>query len=133
MGSEDLPTISVAYLRATMHIRNETLGHVLTNLAASGQVARHLDRWAIADSSVPVPASSRPKAERTGLIGYVAIDLMTPARDDLHRPQAVMRVGTAGVAILNASHFASCLGDPDLTSSAGHTSAYPRATSATVS
>jgi hypothetical protein len=57
--------VTRAYLRATLHMRNETLGDVLTSLAASGQVARHGDRWAIADSGVPVPTPYRENGNGT--------------------------------------------------------------------
>ncbi len=49
--------VSRAYLRATLRVRNETLGDVLAALATAGQVIRQGDRWALAPGSVPVPTS----------------------------------------------------------------------------
>jgi hypothetical protein len=35
------------HLRSTLQIRNETLGHLLTQLSLSGQIVRQGDKWAI--------------------------------------------------------------------------------------
>jgi hypothetical protein len=47
--------VSRSHLRATLRVRNESLGDTLARLADAGQVVRHGDRWALPASAVPVP------------------------------------------------------------------------------
>jgi len=48
--------VSRAHLRATLRVRNETLGDALTRLTDAGRLSRHGERWALAAGSVPVPS-----------------------------------------------------------------------------
>jgi hypothetical protein len=49
--------VSRAHLRATLRVRNETLGDALSHLTDAGQLTRHGDRWALVAGSVPAPSS----------------------------------------------------------------------------
>lgn len=47
--------VSRADLRSQLHVRNETLGEVLTTLTTAGSITRQGDSWALPPSAVPVP------------------------------------------------------------------------------
>jgi len=50
--------LSRTALRDAVHVRNEKLGQILTQLTHAGRVLRQGDKWARAESAIPVPSSA---------------------------------------------------------------------------